>query len=99
MNEHATAPASGADTGFDGRPNRDEKTWRGEFGALFRLGWPLIVAQLAQNALLTTDVIMIGWLGGKYLAAVSHMLAPGPALTANPSPSTFREDRLTMGIW
>lgn len=44
-------------------------TWGGEFRALLQLGWPLIVAQLAQNALLTTDVIMMGWLGPKYLAA------------------------------
>ena len=43
--------------------------WGREFRALFTLGWPLIVAQLAQNALLTTDVIMLGWLGPKYLAA------------------------------
>ena len=70
MNEHATAPASGADTTFDGGPPHGQ-TWRGEFRALFQLGWPLIVAQLAQNALLTTDVIMIGWLGGKYLAAAA----------------------------
>lgn len=44
-------------------------TWRGEFGSLLGLAWPLIVAQLAQMALFTTDVIMIGWLGPSYLAA------------------------------
>ncbi len=44
-------------------------SWGAEIRALFKLGWPLIVAQLAQNALLTTDVIMMGWLGPKYLAA------------------------------
>ena len=43
--------------------------WGIEFRELFKLGWPLIVAQLAQNALFTTDVIMLGWLGPKYLAA------------------------------
>lgn len=43
--------------------------WLGEFRALLALGWPLILAQVAQNALITTDVIMLGWLGGKYLAA------------------------------
>lgn len=46
-------------------------TWWGEFRALLALGWPLILAQIAQNALITTDVIMIGWLGGKYLAAAT----------------------------
>lgn len=44
-------------------------SWPRELSALLRLGWPLIVAQLAQNALVTTDVIMMGWLGPKYLAA------------------------------
>ena len=46
-------------------------SWGGEFAALIKLGWPLILAQLAQNALLTTDVIMLGWLGSKYLAAAT----------------------------
>lgn len=45
--------------------------WSGEFVALLALGWPLIAAQLAQNALFTTDVIMMGWLGPQYLAAGS----------------------------
>lgn len=56
-------PASGAVSRFSAN------SWLGEFQALFTLGWPLIVAQLAQNALLTTDVIMMGWLGPRYLAA------------------------------
>jgi len=45
------------------------RTWTGEFKALFTLGWPLILAQLAQNALHTTDVILMGWLGPQFLAA------------------------------
>lgn len=44
-------------------------TWGGEFRATFRLAWPLIIAQLAQMALTTTDVIMMGWLGPEPLAA------------------------------
>lgn len=43
--------------------------WRDELRALFVLAWPLILAQLAQNALLTTDTILMGWLGSHYLAA------------------------------
>jgi len=35
---------------------------------MFILAWPLVVAQLAQNALFTTDVIMMGWLGPEFLA-------------------------------
>lgn len=50
--------------------------WLFELKALLALGWPLVVAQLAQNALLTTDVILLGWLGPKYLAAgaLAHAL-------------------------
>lgn len=33
------------------------------------LAWPLIIAQLAQMALFTTDVIMMGWLGPEFLAS------------------------------
>jgi MATE family multidrug resistance protein len=60
---YSPAPASGA------VPSLSSLGWGAEFGALFTLGWPLIVAQLAQISLLTTDVIMMGWLGPKYLAA------------------------------
>lgn len=43
--------------------------WAEEFRATFALAWPLVIAQLAQNALHTTDVILLGWLGSNYLAA------------------------------
>lgn len=43
--------------------------WAEEFRATFVLAWPLVIAQLAQNALHTTDVILLGWLGSNYLAA------------------------------
>lgn len=43
--------------------------WASEFRATFALAWPLVVAQLAQNMLHTTDVILLGWLGSSYLAA------------------------------
>lgn len=45
--------------------------WRAEFTALMILGWPLIVAQLARNALFTTDLILTRWLGAEFLAAAS----------------------------
>lgn len=44
-------------------------TWGQELRATFTLAWPLVIAQLAQNALHTTDVILLGWLGPTYLAA------------------------------
>ena len=43
--------------------------WGEELRATFRLAWPLVIAQLAQNALQATDVIMMGWLGSEPLAA------------------------------
>lgn len=45
--------------------------WAREFRAQFTLGWPLVIAQLAQISLSTTDVIMLGWLGPKFLAAAA----------------------------
>jgi MATE family multidrug resistance protein len=62
MSDAVTAPDSG-----------DEPVvshgWAEEVRASFRLAWPLIVAQVAQNLLFTTDVVLLGWLGPKYLAA------------------------------
>ncbi|MXU64419.1 MATE family efflux transporter [Oceanomicrobium pacificus] len=43
--------------------------WRRELAATLRLAWPLIVAQLAQIGLGTTDVVMMGWLGPEFLGA------------------------------
>ena len=43
--------------------------WGEELKASFALAWPLIIAQLAQSALFTTDVVMMGWLGTNFLAA------------------------------
>lgn len=58
-----TVPAAGAGADVD------SLSWAEEARASFRLAWPLIVAQLAQNLLFTTDVVLMGWLGPKYLAA------------------------------
>lgn len=43
--------------------------WNAEFRATLSLAWPLILTNLAQIALATTDVIMMGWLGPESLAA------------------------------
>ncbi|HEY8596478.1 MAG TPA: MATE family efflux transporter [Devosiaceae bacterium] len=43
--------------------------WITEFTQTLGLAWPLVIAQLAQMALVTTDVIMMGWLGPDELAA------------------------------
>ena len=43
--------------------------WNAEFRATLALAWPLILTNLSQIALATTDVIMMGWLGPRFLAA------------------------------
>jgi MATE family multidrug resistance protein len=62
MTDAVTAPVSGDESIIS-------LSWTDEARASFRLAWPLIVAQLAQNLLFTTDVVLLGWLGPKYLAA------------------------------
>ena len=52
MTEMLEAPAAGAREPIAPVATR---TWTGEFKALLALGWPLIISQLAQNALHTTD--------------------------------------------
>lgn len=47
------------------------QAWLPEVRASLRLGWPLILTNLAQIALLTTDIIYIGRLGADALAAGS----------------------------
>ncbi|WP_338719907.1 MATE family efflux transporter [Devosia sp. XK-2] len=49
--------------------SRSVNGWGAEFRATFALAWPLVIAQIAQNALQATDVIMMGWLGPEALAA------------------------------
>lgn len=63
MTDLRAAPGNGAAT------NAIAHGWMDELRALLALGWPLIIAQLAHNALMTTDVIMLGWLGPEFLAA------------------------------
>jgi len=43
--------------------------WGAEFRAMLSLAWPLVLTNLSQVALATTDVVMMGWLGPKTLAA------------------------------
>jgi MATE family multidrug resistance protein len=43
--------------------------WAREARDTLRLAWPLIIAQLAQIALFTTDVVMMGWLGPVFIGA------------------------------
>lgn len=45
--------------------------WLDELRAMLSLGWPLVLTNLAQIALTTTDIIMIGRLGSSSLAAAA----------------------------
>lgn len=56
-----------ADGGTPAGPDRSH--WRTEFVAMCKLAVPLALAQIANIALNTTDVVMMGWLGPKHLAA------------------------------
>jgi multidrug resistance protein, MATE family len=40
-----------------------------EAAAMLALSWPLVVANVAQSAMTTTDLMMLGWLSPKALAA------------------------------
>ena len=47
----------------------DTQSWSAHFHATLALGLPLIGAQIAQIAINTTDVVMLGWYGTEELAA------------------------------
>lgn len=47
------------------------RTTAEEAKATFALAWPLILSNLAANAITTTDVLMLGWLGPQPLAAAA----------------------------
>lgn len=64
MSNIEATPASGAETS-----SVSTSGWLAEARQSFSLAWPLIVAQLAQNLLFTTDVVLMGWLGPRFLAA------------------------------
>ena len=51
------------------RPAPGAGVWRGEIRGTLALAIPLALAQLAQIAINTTDVVMMGWLGRDDLAA------------------------------
>lgn len=67
--------------------------WRNEVVATLSLGWPLILTNLAQIAIGTTDTLMMGWLGPTELAAGAlgnslffALVIPGMGLAMASSP-------------
>ncbi|KEQ08944.1 MAG: MATE family efflux transporter [Alphaproteobacteria bacterium] len=51
-------------------PVAADNSWRRHIRSTINLGIPFVGAQLAQMAINTTDVIMVGWLGTTELAAI-----------------------------
>jgi MATE family multidrug resistance protein len=56
-------------TGMIPVPTTDRSAWSRELRAVAALSWPLALSNLAQVAMGTTDVMMMGWLSSNTLAA------------------------------
>ncbi len=53
------------DARFEASPN----PWRAEARAMVALAWPLILTNIAQSLIHATDVVLLGWVGPRTLAA------------------------------
>ncbi len=51
------------------------RTWSSELRATLALAWPLILANLTMQLIQATDVVLLGWLGPKQLAAAALALS------------------------
>lgn len=52
------------------QPSRpDRRLWRDEIRATVALAWPLILTNLTQSLIQSTDVLLLGWAGSSMLAA------------------------------
>lgn len=51
------------------------RTWSDELRATLALAWPLILANLTMQLIQATDVVLLGWLGPKQLAAAALALS------------------------
>lgn len=49
-------------------PNR---AWREELGSTLALAWPLILSNLTMQVINATDIVLMGWLGPRQLAAAA----------------------------
>jgi MATE family multidrug resistance protein len=55
-------------------PAETQAAWRGEIRATLALAWPLILANLTQQAIQATDILLMGRLGATQLAAATLAL-------------------------
>ncbi len=49
----------------------DQRSWRAELRATVGLAWPLILSNLTMALIQATDVVLLGWLGARELAAAA----------------------------
>jgi multidrug resistance protein, MATE family len=75
------------------RKSSEGQLWAAESREIIKLGLPLVFTQLAQMAIITTDIIMVGQLGSFELASVTMgvtmfyfgwLLGFGPAAAVSP---------------
>jgi multidrug resistance protein, MATE family len=57
-------------------PQRTRSIWRAEIAETVKLAWPMVLTQLGQIAMMTTDLALIGRLGEAAVAAVglAHLI-------------------------
>lgn len=58
-----------------GATRLSQRHWRDELRATLSLAWPLILANLTLQLIQATDVVLLGWLGPKELAAAALALS------------------------
>ena len=51
------------------------RSWKDELRATLALAWPLMLANLTMQLIQATDVVLLGWLGAKELAAAALALS------------------------
>lgn len=51
------------------------RSWKDELRATLSLAWPLMLANLTMQLIQATDVVLLGWLGAKELAAAALALS------------------------
>ncbi|MBV8685777.1 MAG: MATE family efflux transporter [Alphaproteobacteria bacterium] len=51
------------------RSDKESRLWREEIRATTALAWPLILTNLTQSLIQSTDVLLLGWAGSAVLAA------------------------------